>query len=664
MAKCRFLIEYCTNFVRRNLDGVLNVGKKSEMNQYLEDMLADTTYRSGKRYRDDHHHPFVFDVLTAGNNGRPNFHREWFSNIDEWAQGCKQLFKSCVVQGLLALAEAREYDENVSSLNGKPRRSGSFHEEHEQLKQRARALIGRNELSEANVAPKRKESTLDHCIRKTANMDLSSTRLANEQSEWLAKEIRGVRKKLKQISHLQELSEVRLVVLSTEQRAKVDRRATLEAELSVYESAMEEVERRILELKRRDGQELASGAGSDIDQERFKATPSRVTFADDDMNQTMKETIATPVASKEEVKFFCDLCQVKCSDKSNLMLHQNGRRHRNRVVQVEEQEKKLAAKSIHEQKRAAQFKASQTDTKFTEIAPRLAWGMSSSQPIYRLPPPPHPVIAQVNPETPLSCKQKGSFIETPSRQNPTSNFVQILKEQQEAAKLSPSKVEHQTMTSAIWDSSPGSTRCVPLSLYNAPRLISVPVESQGERRTSVSLSDFLNPSTLRKSTTSVSATSVSHGKSDPPVAPWSRPQAEKVSTVKSIMQIQAEEADLRARQDKSYASGGGSWFVERRQRADSLVEIQKHAEMDLEHRLLVEQQLRIESQIQEEIRRQRDENGRQNGKGGRKRSNKSSLSRSRKCNAGASSSAKSASDDSNPAISNKIQASIKESVCK
>lgn len=75
---------------------------------------------------------------------------------------------------------------------------------------------------------------------------------------------------------------------------------------------------------------------------------------------------------------------------------------------------------------------------------------------------------------------------------------------------------------------------------------------------------------------------------------------------KSIAQIQVEEENLRLKQDKSYGKGGGSWYVERRERAESVLEIQKIAQEDFEHRLLVEEQLKIEAQIREENERRQN----------------------------------------------------------
>ena len=151
------------------------------MNQYLNDVLAETTYRAGKRYRDDHHHPLVFDVLAAGNVGRPSFDRGWFSDFEEWIQGCKELVKSKVVRKLLDVASVREYEEDSTIVSFKARRKSSCQKEYHEFKQRSRST------SDSSFIQESKEGTLDRCIKRTANMDLSTIERANENSERLAK---------------------------------------------------------------------------------------------------------------------------------------------------------------------------------------------------------------------------------------------------------------------------------------------------------------------------------------------------------------------------------------------------------------------------------------------------------------------------------------------
>jgi len=170
-----------------------------------------------------------------------------------------------------------------------------------------------------------------------------------------------------------------------------------------------------------------------------------------------------------------------------------------------------------------------------------------------------------------------------------SNFIKILEKQ---------KIENQMVSirkrspePVIWNSSPGASRCVRKSTHThtAPHQECKTERKEESQCTSISLADFLTPS--RKQKTPLSSSSAT--------APW---LSNTTPSSKSLMQIQAEEEHLKARQDKLYCNGGGSWFVERRERAESVLEIQKGAQMDLEHRLLVEEQMKIEAQIKEDNR--------------------------------------------------------------
>jgi hypothetical protein len=76
--------------------------------------------------------------------------------------------------------------------------------------------------------------------------------------------------------------------------------------------------------------------------------------------------------------------------------------------------------------------------------------------------------------------------------------------------------------------------------------------------------------------------------------------------MKSLAEIQVEEVDFKTRQDKSYEHGGGSWFIERKEGADSLQEIKLSAEKEREERLLIEEQHIIEAQIQKDVALQRE----------------------------------------------------------
>ena len=193
--QCFYLVRYCTEFIRRNLDGVLNLGKKSELNQYLNDMLADAMHRSGRKYREDHHHPFITDVITAGNSTKPSFDKDWLSNREDWILACKNLSQKAVAQRLLARASQLEYEEDVKSAKNRTRRasssdggggSSSAFSRRRSSSFSAEQASGNNNCSTGRRLEVR-ESNIDKCIKKTANMDLSTSESAKENSIWLGR---------------------------------------------------------------------------------------------------------------------------------------------------------------------------------------------------------------------------------------------------------------------------------------------------------------------------------------------------------------------------------------------------------------------------------------------------------------------------------------------
>jgi hypothetical protein len=459
-------------------------------------------------------------------------------------------------------------------------------------------MSGGEEIFDASTS-KPKQGNLDMCIKRTANMDLSSSERVNENSIWLAKEIRTVRKKLKQIAYLLE-SEAKSVVLSTEQQAKVHRRPALEAELQVYELAMEEVKKKIKELAEEyQSKDLKAAANSanDLNQTPRKESTSKVSFSDEKTDkETEKSTKMECPESKTGATFHCELCGVRCSDRSSLLLHQNGRRHKNMAARAaEEEEKKVAASILDEQRRARLKDPPVAVTPPAKVAVKNAWGTPSSQPKFKLPPPPHPVVSHVTPEATKQMKQP-STDKLQESNSPASNFQQMLNN---SSKKSLLKSSQGNVGCAIWDTTPGSTRCVPLSVYGVSSSQPMAGSLNDAQRGALSLGDFLAPKTPAKPSPS---------KKSPPTAPWLTPQGSTMPNSKSILQIQTEEAKLKECGDKSLGSGTSSWFVQRRECAGSLLEIQKGAEKELEERLLVEEQFQIEAQILEEKQqRQEDE---------------------------------------------------------
>ena len=593
--------DYCNDFIKRNLDGVLNLGQKSVMNQYLNDMLADSMHQPGKQYRDDFHHPLNKDILMAGSLGRPTFHREWLANGQDWIRACYYLSESPIVKRNMALAASREQQVSTQTAH-RARRSSSVctdptattgrrsRESSCSSEKEARKSCSQSSILQRNVS---EEDRLDHCIKSTTNMDLSTSQAAMDKSEWLSKEIRGVRKKLNQIEKLQlSLSQDKSLVLSAEQLAKLDRRPLLESELQIFDKALEEVKERLKHLRLEEQKEAA-----DVDCGSEKKLEDKNTCSSSD--------------EKEKGCFLCSVCKVKCPDQKSLELHRNGRKHRNRVSQVAQEEQKEAAASIREKHHLEQVKlaAMQPPTVSGRTHdPKNAWNTGSVQPKYKLPPPPHRIVAQVPPvpaptavgqSSPPKIANKEPSLHTttkPLPQTPAMAFHQILKE--EAEKSKPRVTPSSAGRSPVWSSSPNSTRCLPMNLFSGSPPSDPSLPSGGSNGVVLNLGDLLVPSHGPSSDTRVKTTP----------APWLCPVSPKSgSGAKNLKAIQMEEAEFKKRQASTVGVEGGSWFIEQRERAGSFLAIQESAEKERENRLFIEEQIWIEEQIKKENASRLDE---------------------------------------------------------
>jgi len=591
--QCSILIEYCSDFISRNLDGVMNVGKKSVMDQYLNDMLADSLHHVKEKYRDDRQHPFVTEVITAGNERRPSFDLDWLSSTDKWIVACRELAKSAISQRILSGVFVRKLCKESDAARPTTRnRSLSCESDHDS--------------KDARENPVAQERSLYKLIKKTSNMDLSTSEVAEENSVWLAKEIRGVRKKLNQIKKLQE-SEAS-DVLSTEQLAKLDRRPALEAELSVFENALVEVQNRIKELTLREENKRKAKKLSELNSSKEKnASSSPETGKESLENHVNKKSEpTTEEESPREKSFSCEICSVKCPDQTSFELHNSGRKHRNRIAQVAEEEKTKAAASIMEHRQLERVK-SIGNLKRAPLSIRKtknAWEASSTQPKYKLPPPPHPAVPQVSSSrSPWKASASNPSASptkfatpTKSKSPQTFDFQKVTKKDATKTKVATPKALTPSTESPVCHSSPGSSHCVPLIVHSASTSALSPSAPSGQaQRNSFSLGDFLAPKSSQVA-------------KSPSTKRWSSPQqANAAGAAKTFAQIQEEEADFKARQAKSYEKGGGTWFIERRERADSLREIEDSARKEQEEQQLIEEQKMIEAQIQKELALQRNQ---------------------------------------------------------
>ncbi len=438
-----FLIEYCQEFVRRNLDGVLNLGRKSEMNSYLDEQLADGLHILLHQERDGHHHPFIFDVVTAGNSNRPSFRAEVTCCSPDWARACqileKRLPTSCQVKLRV-----------ISSVHRRLRRSrgSSFAEEH-----RAKSTTTTGDVSK--VLETGFQGCSDRCLMLTATMDLSSSDAVKAKYDSLTKEVRGIRKRLNQIVKLIDTEpSSEPMELSVEQQEKVSRRPLLQADLAVLERALERVTQRMREYN------LLCQPMESAEKE-LKCDENATDENEHDPNRR-------PSPHR------CSTCDIECPDENSYMFHLNGRKHRNRVLQVAEDEKRQTAAIMEENQNGV---VRWDDPVASEVRRNDSGTAITIAPFYKLPPPPHPVLDIV--ETPNSvAAPKAAKWASPSVSPKTpKGFRDILKEESEKASNSARKGDQmKVLASTVPMLSSGDCRS-PKSIKSAGAVPSTPMKS-------------------------------------------------------------------------------------------------------------------------------------------------------------------------------------------
>ena len=559
------------------------------MGCYLDDMISESLYHAGVRFRDDLYHPFIMDLLAAGRvSNRATFERDWIAGHEEWLRGCKDLSEKREVQQLVERSIRIEEARNQRRLHSARNRATSCSDD-DITRRRARSTSNASGAGSrfglvAQSTGEGKVCGRSEWEKKTANLDLSTVQSAERSSEWISKEIRGLKKKLNQISKLEkaELNE-----LSSEQQTKINRRPALELELSHHENKLKQVQALIKALVNEEEAEKASRL-----QNASKATP-KTNEKDPSENNAENSELAQEDASKS---FSCEVCGIKCPDKKSYELHQNGRKHRNKVAQVAQEEEKVVAASIVQSFQIQQMKLNSRLTTTVNEPRKGAWNTSTAKPMYKLPPPPHPTVAPVVTPNSPSMKRSSKSQSSPSSFATPPSLRQIVEEQKSSTKKyagrTPSKPS--PGKSPNWGVGPNLSMYLPKNLPPAPTFL-VPEKSD---RNSYSLADFLTPN------------KPSPSNPKPTAAPWAASPASPAitaSVTKTLQEIQAEETEfVKKKQDSAYGRGGGSWYIERRERADSFTVIQESAEKSREEQLFIEEQLRIEAQIMKDLELQRE----------------------------------------------------------
>ncbi|GKY91259.1 hypothetical protein MPSEU_000098500 [Mayamaea pseudoterrestris] len=529
------LIEYCMEFIRRNLDGVLNVAQRSVLDCYVNEQLQGCCI-SDKEDKDDAFHPLLGDIVKLAG--------KVLSNVKVWVDGCETLMQSNAVLLFVNKYSQSRFEERLCT-----RRSNLGDD------------IVRADIPTPMSSPGASHRYSNHCLSLIKDMDLSTKERTEAKQLCIAREIRGIRKRLNQIEQMRFES---VECLTIAQRDKISRRSQLKADLLNFEAALGLIETKLIAYTNTD-------LGPNKDNLSFDQTQPRGLVSEERTSE-----------SRHWQTFYCEVCQVKCPDEGSYASHVSGRKHRNKLQQVEEDDHRRTATSIMEQQMERKFAAlSVLETPETAPSTTVAWNKGGRSPLpnYKLPGPPH--------NTPSS-------LISPVKLKPVS-LRAIIEQESSIPALSKKSVKPSGQKLIL-----SHTQSLGLPVGSPPSLESPPWASSdvaAEKpcpRRALALGEFVKKPTLPVKVISTKR-SASWSFSTSPQAP------PKPSSLGTFADIQKQQIEFKEREAKVCKSPNTKWFIEQRERAGSFKDIQQQHEQEVEKRMYIEEQFRIEKQIMEEL---------------------------------------------------------------
>ena len=609
------LIDYCVEFCKKNLDGVLNVAQRSVVECYLREQLQTHVLRRQDRLDDFERreamdamiHPilleFVVGTCAAPQSNDHFMHPMDLPSFDDWMQSTKKLTSQRSAAIFLHTLQNHKHMSESNPLVQRPRTKST---ESSGGRGRARSVSFGQDLVKTMTECSARCAELTQSI---SDLETSDDKVAlQDRRQHIMKEVRALRKRLSQIAKLE--SERKTGTLSHEQLEKVARKAQLQLDLDTLEPAMDLLERRLKEL-------TLTATKTDGDSKTFVSSKD---------TETAEAPADESAEASSQSSFRCDICGIACSDKSNYSLHMNGRKHRNRVAQVEEEARARKAAELLEEKQRESLKLNTSPHHAKVVKPANPWKSEPKspgiQPNFKLPPPPHEVPSTLtSPSTSgrikpaslidiMAKESKASPLKKASRKAPPPSMPALGAAKSPGKRaptksISPRKKAPAVATDTLGPQPVWQT----LHVKNLPALDSPPwmiastqsgpsiATKKDPRGDALSLMDFVTKKSPPPTTPTKSK----------PVKTWSTPPTKASGpnrappSTPAFAIIQQEELAKKDKRDPAYLGGEkAKWFVESRDRADSLTHIQKTAEKEREDRLFLEEQFKIEKMIQEE----------------------------------------------------------------
>lgn len=340
--------------------------------------------------------------------------------------------------------------------------------------------------------------------------------------------------------------------------------------------------------------------------------------------QLFPEKAESKVAAADNTpKFCCDVCNVVCPDSDSYTLHMNGRKHRNRLAHASAEEEKKVAESMMATKRKVMMMKISGDGVIGKSVENDQVTMDCKSPIEIK----KSICAWANYNT-------SSPLEQPSeRRERSKSFQEIVNEQQQRSSIlamsSKTPIATKRPSGSVRSNNavafnPAQTQNTFAYGMKTPPPISSPVPS-------LPLSAFMKKGSERRPVETLDCIGATWGArqtitkdNSKPGKGWGVLPAQKntvgpqhSSTTKSFSEIQQEEEALRSNEDHMCHIKGNHWYVQQRERAASIGEIQDQEEKDKEMQLFIEEQRRIENdiraqakQMQRDAKRNRKKQGR------------------------------------------------------
>mmetsp|Transcript_11042 Transcript_11042/g.24623 ORF Transcript_11042/g.24623 Transcript_11042/m.24623 type:complete len:1461 (+) Transcript_11042:338-4720(+) len=596
------LVQYCMGFVKRNLDGVLNVAQRSVMDCYLREQLQTHSIASHhwlmddferREAKDTNWHPILKEfVLGAHTNCdlRSSNNRVAYPTdlllFETWIESIEELMESFPAKLLMQKLRDQKKQEQTPFTNA------------ESTTSRARGVsFGEDKVvTVAECSPRCLELTREENDKVDNGDDLFAL---EERKRALMKETRAVRKRLNQISKL-EKDEMNAAELSYEQREKIARKSQLQLDLDKLEPVLLKVERRIKAFSSREC-----------------STSDKCDGPSEQDLQNSKDSSA-PTKFEERVSLRCQLCGITCSDEASHSLHMNGRKHRNRVLQIEQEEREQKAALLASERQKESMKKTSTAAHRQPEKVSSPWNHEphspAHQPNYKLPPPPHEVPSSLASSTlpkPTSLLEimENETRKSPAKPAPKSGTMAFAPKTTTVLpkKTAGSKWASPSASKPLKSVAPAPAGWSSLKVESLPTLDSPPWAAASAtpavtqataqpRNVNFSLNDFMAPPPSKAASPSKSK----------PTRVWTTSNRSPASA--NFASIQDEELEFKGKQDPA-CNEQGKWFIQQRQRAGSLKEIQKSAEQERQERLFVEEQFRIEQMILAESEKKKEEEG-------------------------------------------------------